>query len=173
VLQVEVLNQSRSRTLLTLFNNHLKSHYVPFGQDPMVSAHDANATRKRQSEVAARIVDRKTRKGGAYVVVGDMNDPPGSEHLAPLVEDATLALVNALADPRESRPAKADTPPPQSKAWTHRFKESGKPADYELFDQIWLSPALAAKQTDAAIDRRTRHGGDGSDHDPAWVALDL
>lgn len=102
-----------------------------------------------------------------------MNDPPESEELAPLVHDADLGLVNALADPRETRPAKPDNPPPPSNAWTHRFKEEGKPADYELFDQIWLSPALTAKQTDAAIDRRTRHGGDGSDHDPAWIALDL
>jgi len=23
------------------------------------------------------------------------------------------------------------------------------------------------------IDRRTKHGGDGSDHDPAWIKLDL
>jgi hypothetical protein len=25
----------------------------------------------------------------------------------------------------------------------------------------------------AFIDRRTRHSGDGSDHDPAWITLDL
>jgi hypothetical protein len=101
--------------------------------------------------VAATIINRETRKGGAYAVVGDMNDPPESEFLAPLVQDPTLGLANGLADPRETRPAKADNPPPQSKAWTHRFKESGKPAECELFDQIWLSPALAAKQTDAAM----------------------
>jgi hypothetical protein len=44
---------------------------------------------------------------------------------------------------------------------------------YTLMDQLWLSPALAAKQTAAFIDRRTKVGGDGSDHDPAWVVLDL
>jgi exonuclease III len=38
-------------------------------------------------------------------------------------------------------------------------------------DQVWLSPALAAKQTDAFIERRTKVSGDGSDHDPAWVTL--
>ena len=62
---------------------------------------------------------------------------------------------------------------PALDAWTHRFKESGQPARYELFDQIWLSPALGQKQTAAFIDRRTRHRGDGSDHDPAWITLDL
>lgn len=44
---------------------------------------------------------------------------------------------------------------------------------FELFDQIWLSPSLARRQTSAHIDRRVRAGGDGSDHDPAWVVLDL
>ena len=27
------------------------------------------------------------------------------------------------------------------------------------------------KQTGAWIDRRERHGGDGSDHDPCWIKL--
>jgi hypothetical protein len=39
-------------------------------------------------------------------------------------------------------------------------------------DQVWLSPALAAKQT-GAFERRAKVSGDGSDHDPAWVTLDL
>ena len=102
-----------------------------------------------------------------------MNDPPDSSFLAPVVQNPTLGLVDALTAPQETRPAKADTPPPPSTAWTHRFKESGQPARYKLFDQIWLSPTLAQKQTAAFIDRRTRHSGDGSDHDPAWITLDL
>jgi hypothetical protein len=40
-------------------------------------------------------------------------------------------------------------------------------------DQIWLSAPLAAKQTAAFIERRTKVGGDGSDHDRSWVVLDL
>jgi hypothetical protein len=40
-------------------------------------------------------------------------------------------------------------------------------------DQVWLSPSLAAKQGGAFIERRTRVGGDGSDHDPACVTLEL
>ena len=42
-----------------------------------------------------------------------------------------------------------------------------------LMDQIWLSPSLAPKLTGAFIDRRTKVGGDGTDHDPTWVVLDL
>jgi endonuclease/exonuclease/phosphatase (EEP) superfamily protein YafD len=105
LLEVDILHPSNRSRLFTVFNNHLKSHFVPFDQDP----------------VAGKEAD----------------------------------------DPR----------PPASGAWTHRFKEAGQPARYELFDQIWLSPSLAAGQTGAFIDRRTRHGGDGSDHDPAWVTL--
>jgi endonuclease/exonuclease/phosphatase family metal-dependent hydrolase len=173
LLQVQVLNKSRSRVLMTVFNNHLKSHFVPFDQDAVIGAQEANDTRERQAETTAQIIDRQTRKGSAYVVCGDMNDPPNSPFLAPLVQNPKLGLVDALTAPQETRPAKADNPPPATTAWTHRFKESGQPARYELFDQIWLSPALAGKQTAAFIDRRTRHGGDGSDHDPAWITLEV
>jgi hypothetical protein len=63
--------------------------------------------------------------------------------------------------------------PPANKRWTHRFKESGRPPAYDLFDQVWLSPELAKRQTDAFILRRTKLTRDGTDHDPAWVTLDL
>lgn len=90
-----------------------------------------------------------------------------------LVASPTLHLVDGLANPTETRPAPADNPPPPTVAWPHRFKPGGQPAEYELFDHVWLSPALATKQIGAFIDRRTRRTGDGSDHDPAWVVLDL
>ena len=103
-----------------------------------------------------------------------MNDPPDSKDIKAFTEDTEMKLVNALASPRETRPPKDDDPPPPaSGSWTHRFKESGKPAKYELFDHIWLSPRLADNIVEAWIDRRTKHGGDGSDHDPAWVKLKL
>jgi exonuclease III len=60
---------------------------------------------------------------------------------------------------------------PPHTAWTHRFKPSKQAPRFELYDQVWLSPSLARKQVDAWIDRRTRHSGDGSDHDPAWVTV--
>jgi endonuclease/exonuclease/phosphatase family metal-dependent hydrolase len=119
-------------------------------------------------------VAARTRPDSRYLIVGDLNDTPEAPTLAPFTASSQLQLVNGLTQPTETRPPKADTPPPPaSGAWTHRFKQAGQPAHYELFDQIWLSPALAARQTGAFIDRRTRHGGDGSDHDPAWVTLSL
>ena len=108
-----------------------------------------------------------------FVVLGDMNDPTDSASLRPLVASSKLGLVNGLLQPIETRPTPASSSPPSGPAWTHRFKPAGQPAQYELFDQIWLSPTLAVKQVGAFIDRRTKLGGDGSDHDPAWVQLEL
>lgn len=173
LLEVQILNQSRSKTLFTIFNNHLKSHFVDFREDPVAGQQANSIRRRRQSETIAKVVKARTRPNSKFVILGDMNDPPDSSELAPFVTDAELNISDALADPEETRPAKADTPSPQTKSWTHRFKPTGQPANYELFDQIWLSAFLAVRQTGAWIDRRKKHGGDGSDHDPAWIEVDL
>jgi endonuclease/exonuclease/phosphatase family metal-dependent hydrolase len=173
LLEVEVLNPSRSRTLFTLFNNHLKSHYVDFKEDPVAGEKANTIRRTRQAQVIAEIVKAQTRPNSSFMIVGDMNDPPSSPCLQPFVGDAELSVTNALLRPQETRPPKPDDPPPTSPAWTHRYKKPRHPAQYELYDQIWLSPALANKQQDAWIDRRTKHTGDGSDHDPAWINLVL
>jgi len=173
LLEVQIYTPSRKRHLFTLFNNHLKSHFVHFLDDPVTGAAANDVRRRRQAEVVAEIVKRTTRPNSRYVVLGDMNDPPDSPCLTAMATDAEMRLQNALVNPVETRPAKADTPPPASPAWTHRYKPSHQPAEYRLYDQIWLSPSLAARQTGAWIDRRTKHGGDGSDHDPAWVEVVL
>ncbi len=38
LLEVEVLNERRTKRLFTLYNTHLKSHFVAFGQDPVAGA---------------------------------------------------------------------------------------------------------------------------------------
>jgi len=167
------LSRSRKRRLFTLFNNHLKSHFVPYDVDQEEGARLANERRQRQATVTAQIIKKQMRPNSRYIVVGDMDDPVDSEWLAPLIKSDDLKLKNALTAPQETRPAKADDPGPSSTAWTHRYKPSGKPAEYQLYDQIWLSPALAGKQVEAWIERRTTLGGDGSDHDPSWVVLKL
>jgi len=173
LLEVQILNPSRTRTLFTLFNNHLKSNYVSFKDDPVEGARANNALRARQADVVAHIVKTRMRPNSRFVVLGDKNDAPDSPYLWAFTADPQLGLVNALAEPQETRPAKPDTPPPPTAAWTHRYKPSKQPALYELYDQIWLSPALAPRQVGAWIDRRQRHGGDGSDHDPAWIEVRL
>lgn len=170
VLEVEILNPTRTEKLFTLYNNHLKSHFVDFREDQVAGASKNNETRKRQAASLAQIIKQHTRPDSNYIVTGDMNDPADSSFLSPLTGDAELSLVNALTNPTETQPYKEELP---NKAWTHRFKESGKPAHYELFDHIWLSKKLAEQQQQAHIDRRTLASGDGSDHDPAWVVLEV
>jgi endonuclease/exonuclease/phosphatase family metal-dependent hydrolase len=173
LLELEIWNTTRRRNLFTLYNNNLKSHFVPYNQDPVQGALLANQRRQKQAEVIAQIVEARMRPNSSYIILGDMNDPPNSQWLDLFVSSSALNLQNALTNPVETRPPKADNPMPASSAWTHRYKPSGQPAQYELYDQIWLSPALANKQTGQWVDRRKNHGGDGSDHDPAWIELDL
>ena len=173
LLQVEVLSEDRQRRLFTIFNNHLKSNYIPYDVvDPEAEKKRANELRRRQCEGAAAIIAAQMANDGAFIITGDMNDGPDSAFLEPLVHSPKLELSPGLAGAKETRPCPGDTPPPTTE-WTDRFKPSHQPPVYTLMDQIWLSPALAASKTGAFIDRRTKLGGDGSDHDPAWVALDL
>ncbi|MFI8638559.1 endonuclease/exonuclease/phosphatase family protein [Streptomyces chartreusis] len=176
LLEVQVLDpRDPDKHLLTVFNNHLKSQFVDRATDLEEGKRLADELRTRQADTIVRIVGERTRPDGRYIVLGDMNDSPDAPTLAKLAERTDeLSLTEALAQPEETREPKPDNPPPPaSGAWTHRFKESGQPAKYELFDQIWLSKRLTARHLSSHIDRRTNHGGDGSDHDPAWVVLDL
>ena len=177
LLQVEILHNNGNK-LFTIYNTHLKSHFVSAEEDPVQGAIDANNRRKRQAETVSRILSRMERANSRFVLVGDMNDPSDSEFLAPMLTVDNQPLVNALENPSETRPSKTETPGqgpgPQSKAWTHRFNPPGQEFPrYELFDHIWVSPSLAGSVFNPTIDRRTKHAGDGSDHDPAWIDLDL
>jgi endonuclease/exonuclease/phosphatase family metal-dependent hydrolase len=177
LLQVEILDHNRN-TLFNIYNTHLKSHFIQPGEDPIQGAIDANNRRRQQAEMISRIIGRMERADGRFVLAGDMNDPPHSPFLAPMLTAGNRPLINTLADPAETRPAKAETPGqgpgPQTSAWTHRFNPPGPEfPQYELFDHIWVSETLAQRFANPTIDRRVNHGGDGSDHDPAWVDLDL
>lgn len=172
LLQVDVLNLGRTKRLFTLFNTHLKSNYVDWQDpDPVAAAVHANERRRRQAAAVAVIIERELRPDSRFVVVGDMNDDPDSEFMAPLTA-GSLNLVDALIDVVETRPSKPEASGPQpGPRWTSRHKKSGEPPEHRLFDQIWVSPALGDKAAGATIDRRTKHSGDGSDHDPAWITL--
>lgn len=174
LLEVEVWSSNRTVRLFTIFNNHLKSHFVHHGQDEAEGQIKNDARREKQAEMVATIVAARTQPGSRYIILGDMNDPPDSTALSPMVQ-SSLGLVNALADPEETREPKPESigPGPQTTAWTYRHKATGEPPEFNLYDQIWLSPALSNSLEKATIDRRERHGGDGSDHDPAWVELAL
>lgn len=170
LIEVEILD-ARGRRLLTVFGTHLKSKFVPFTDpDPVAADRRNDLLRTRQSEMITRIVAARTNSRQRYLVCGDMNDTPDS---APLQSIVSAGLVNALQSPTEIGTVKTTVELPASPAWTSTFKESGKPRTFDLIDQIWLSPALASKLTGAFIGRRRKLSRDGTDHDPAWVSLDL
>ena len=173
LLQVEILSTDRKRVLFTIFNNHLKSKLVR-AKEPGAAAEEEkenNRLRTRQAEAIADVIrNRLPEANAAFIVTGDLNDDP----MAPTLEAIRkLEVKNGLEDPIESPPYQVHGEAPPTKAWTHRFVRGDAPPHYELFDQIWLSPSLAAKQLGGFIKRRTKPWGDGSDHDPAWVELDL
>ena len=171
LLEVEILDKSRSKKLFTIYNNHLKSH---FGDEISQKETASNALRrKQQAETISEIVSKRMRVDEKFLITGDMNDGIDASPLAPLLSINNQLLFNGLSNPEETRSAKPETDgfTPKNKAWTHRYKVSGKSPEYYLFDQIWLSPGLQPHFQKGWIDRRTKHGGDGSDHDPAWVEL--
>lgn len=168
LVEVEVLDD-RGNRLVTVFGTHLKSKYVDWRDpDPDAAKAEADARRQRQAETAARIITGRTRPNSRYLLCGDMNDTPESPPLAAFPE---LGLVNALEDPTEVG-AITTIDPPADDAWTSTHKESGKPRTFELIDQIWLGPGLSTRLEGSFIGRRTKLH-DGSDHDPAWVRLQL
>lgn len=173
LLQVDILTQDHSRRLLTIFNTHLKSNFCPRGQNPAAYRQQVLRIRAKQAATAARIVAGQTQPDSPYLVCGDMNDSPTSPALEPLVKDKTLNLVDGLAHAVADRPAPPCKTPAPDRPWSYVFESDHEPADYQLFDQIWLSPALAQSLTTAGIGRRIHLKGDASDHDPTWVDLAL
>ena len=167
----------RKRKLFTLYNTHLKSHYVDFREDPLKGQEKNDTRRRRQAETIAHILTSRERKGSKFILVGDMNDPVDSPVLAPMLTVDGERLLNGLSNPVETRPAKKERQGdgPQTPSWTYRHNPPGvdRPPQYGLYDQIWISPRLSNQLTGGYIDRRLRHGGDGSDHDPAWIQLTL
>ena len=106
LLEVQILNASRSQVLFRLFNNHLKSNFVDFRDDPVTGTQKNNQRRQRQAEVMAEIVLKRTRPNSRFIILGDMNDAPDSPYLAPLTGSTGLDLTNVLSDPDEIRPTK-------------------------------------------------------------------
>ncbi|HET8560367.1 MAG TPA: endonuclease/exonuclease/phosphatase family protein [Marmoricola sp.] len=169
LLQVEVRTPGEAQRLLTVFVTHLKSQLA------RTPAELAAATERRHSQALA-ISKIITRLGGAeglgaFALLGDMNAAPDDASLSPICE---AGLELPLRGAREDHPYDPrDTSQPATPAWTHRYKPSGQPAQYLLYDQIWLPPAVATSVTDAWILRRSHREGDGSDHDPALLRLEL
>jgi len=102
LLEIDILTPSRSKKLFTLFNNHLKSHYVDYREDKVEGEKKNNLRRSCQAEVIGTIVKERTRPDSRYLILGDMNDPPDSPYLKGFVKDEEMALIDALQNPKET-----------------------------------------------------------------------
>ncbi len=173
LLQIDVWNQSRTVRLFTLFNNHLKSNYVPWNDDGNGQAKNI-ARRIKQTEGIQNIVTTEMRSDSRFIITGDMNDTPDAVSLSAMLTIDGNSLFDGLQNPTEIGEMSTEKPgeEPTSTAWTHRYRK-GAPPEHHLYDQIWLSQALVPAYKGGFIARRKNKTGDGSDHDPAWVELDF
>lgn len=155
-------------TRLTLLVNHFKSK--GYGRPA-----DNDARRRRQSQRVAEIYRALIDAGQPNVVVlGDLNDTPDSDPLAPLLADTDLRDITEHAT----------------------FISDGRPGTYangtasQKIDYLLLSPALFGKVVGGAIFRKGVWGGKngtlfphydtmtrashaGSDHAAIYADLDL
>ena len=125
----------------------LMNHFKSKGYGTQDSS---NARRRRQATEVARIYERLKSEGAAYIaVMGDLNDTPDSEPLAPLLKSTDLKDI-------ATHPA---------------FIDDGHPGTYqngtakEKIDYILLSPALYARMQQGGIWRR---GVWGRNKKPLW-----
>ncbi|MEU4391239.1 endonuclease/exonuclease/phosphatase family protein [Kribbella sp. NPDC023855] len=170
LVEVEILD-TEGRRLLTVYGTHLKSKFVDFTvADPVAALAESQLLRQRQAETITRIIAARTTSRQHYLLCGDMNDTPDS---TALVAFERAGLVNALTSPTEVGTVTTTVDLPASPAWTSTFKASGQPRTFDLIDQIWLSPSLAPRLTGSFIGRRRKLDRDGTDHDPAWISLEL
>ncbi|WP_454629291.1 endonuclease/exonuclease/phosphatase family protein [Bradyrhizobium cenepequi] len=152
---------------LIVLANHFKSK--GFG-----SQATSDAKRKRQAERTATIYRQLRREHEFIAVVGDFNDTPDSDPLAPLFNQTGLKDISELAG----------------------FDDGGRPGTFKngtasnKIDYILLSPDLFAKATAGGIFRLGVWGGKNgtlfehfpeitreveaaSDHAAIWAELDI
>lgn len=159
LLEVEILHRQRTSVLFTLFVSHLKSKFIDWrvrGEKREKHRRRDNALRRLQAQAMTDIVQERFQgvADPMYAVVGDFNDTPNSQQLAPL--DA-LGCHDVLDDV------------PAAERWTIRFNRRK-----HQFDYILLSPALHAKMVpgSALVDSKEGMGG-ASDHRPVYVELEI
>lgn len=172
VLQADVLDSKGKKKLFTLFNTHLKSSFVPFtAEDHEAELLKSGLRRQKQAEMLVNIIEEQTRPNSKYLLLGDMNDAPDSQFLEPFQKNT--CLVDALQSVTEVGEMNWTKYNPPNKQWTHRFNAAPGVYQYHLYDQIWISPSLTDELSGSFVKRRKSVGGDGSDHDPAWIELNL
>jgi endonuclease/exonuclease/phosphatase family metal-dependent hydrolase len=126
---------------IILLVNHLKSK--GFGGQA-----SSNAKRKRQAKQTAQIYARLVAEGHTSVaVIGDFNDTPDSDPLAPLLDKSDLKDVSV--HPKFVSDGRVGT--------------FGNGTKGDKIDYILLSPALFARVTNARVFRKGVWGGKNGD----------
>ncbi|WP_308915758.1 endonuclease/exonuclease/phosphatase family protein [Jannaschia sp. LMIT008] len=176
-LQVELLDADRESLVLTAFVCHLKSKYTgidPFEDPGGYARAQALNTVKRRAEaehvvdVVRRAVDPATDR---FVVMGDLNDTPDSEALAPLVAPANpLGLADAatLIDQADDAPTSAVRRARDTHVWDRPQADGTRRAEWAQIDYLLCSPALWALRTGVA-DVVNSPKEQGSDHYLHWA----
>jgi endonuclease/exonuclease/phosphatase family metal-dependent hydrolase len=176
LLEIDVLSSNYAEVRLTCFATHLKSNLIPWKPNQTEADRQAIAQanddlRALQADMIARILERRALEV-PHLLCGDMNDSPDSDPLR-FLRQAPTGLHDALTAPIESPPyALPEEVPPANVRWTHRYRADDT-TTYELFDQIWVDTRAQMLMTQAGIARRARKTKDGTDHDAAWVDLDI
>ena len=72
LLETEIWSHDRKKKLLTIYNNHLKSHFGDEDDDGQGKV-DNDLRRTQQAEMIQTIVAARQNKNAKYVIVGDMS----------------------------------------------------------------------------------------------------
>ena len=163
---------------LHVFVNHLKSNFIAdefrMTAEEIALERKAIALRRTQQAEAVAAILRRQRLTRRVVVLGDLNDAPGAATLAALGRVGLREHVqgaDTIPGPNRAGALVADKFADLSGTmWTHRHR-AREVVSFALYDQIWASPDVPV--TAAHVMRRTQISGDGTDHDPAAVDIDL
>ncbi len=163
-----VLRTPTNHRLLIMLNHFKSKGYGPVAE--------AASKRRRQASRVATLYQRRLAQGFNFIaVLGDLNDTPGSDALAPLVAPA-VGLIDVTAHAA--------------------FTSDGLPGTFangtasQKIDCLLMSPKLAARAKGGGIERRGVWGGTkgtlfphldtittaveaASDHALLWVDLDV
>ncbi|MEW7009764.1 endonuclease/exonuclease/phosphatase family protein [Lentilitoribacter sp. EG35] len=179
-LQVEIVDKDRENLVLTAFICHFKSKYTgvdPFKDPGKYAKAQRNNTLKREAE-ARKVVDIVSSamdiENDRFVVLGDLNDTPASEALAPLLaDDNALGVTNAVsvieqADTAENSPVRR---PRDTHVWQRPKADGTREDEWAQIDYILCSKALWKLRTDK-VDVLNSPKKQGSDHFFSYIEFE-
>lgn len=178
-LQVEILKEDRSDTLVTLFICHLKSKYSRYlpsdGAAYEKDQQKSNERRKQQvAETIAVVQENMDIDKDYFMVLGDLNDTPQSDPLKDFLRPGNpLGLTNALDSiPQDNLdPESFKKRPRDTHKWAKDTAREHNRTTYSQIDYLLMSKKLAeAFIGKAKVEQRGYTKG--SDHYMIWAEFD-